>query len=55
MEVTFRRATNADGPIAQQIVDRALRDYGLHVVLEAGDRTWWTSSSTTMPGAVASS
>jgi GNAT superfamily N-acetyltransferase len=38
MDVRFRRATNADCPIAQQVVDRALRDYGLHVVLERGDR-----------------
>jgi len=38
MEVRFRRATNADCGIAQQVVDRALRDYGLHLVLELGDR-----------------
>jgi len=38
MDVRFRRATNADCRIAQDIVDRALRDYGLHVVLERGDR-----------------
>ena len=38
MDVTFRRATNADCRIAQEVVDRALRDYGLYVVLERGDR-----------------
>jgi putative acetyltransferase len=37
MDVQFRRATNADREIAQQVVDGALRDYGLYVVLEAGD------------------
>jgi GNAT superfamily N-acetyltransferase len=37
MEVRFRRATNADRATAQRIVDGALREYGLHVVLEAGD------------------
>lgn len=37
MEVTFRRATNADCAAAQQLVDGALRGYGLHLVLEAGD------------------
>ncbi len=38
MDVRFRRATNNDCGRAQQLVDRALRDYGLHIVLEAGDR-----------------
>jgi putative acetyltransferase len=37
MDVQFRRATNADCEIAQQVVDRALRDYGLYVVLAHGD------------------
>jgi GNAT superfamily N-acetyltransferase len=37
LEVTFRRATNADCAIVQQVVDRALREYGLHVILDAGD------------------
>jgi putative acetyltransferase len=35
--VTFRRATNADVSAVQQLVDRALRDYGLSLVLDAGD------------------
>jgi GNAT superfamily N-acetyltransferase len=35
--VTFRRATNADAPLAQRIVDDALREYGLFVVLDGGD------------------
>jgi hypothetical protein len=38
MDVRFRRAANADRRIAQEVVDRALRDDGLHVVLELGDR-----------------
>lgn len=38
VEVRFRQATNADCEVAQQLVDRALRDYGLCVVLDAGDR-----------------
>jgi GNAT superfamily N-acetyltransferase len=37
MEVAFRRATNRDCEVAQHIVDRALREYGLYVVLDAGD------------------
>jgi GNAT superfamily N-acetyltransferase len=37
MEVVFRRATNRDCEVAQHIVDRALRAYGLYVVLDAGD------------------
>jgi len=38
VHVRFRRATNADCRIAQDVVDRALRDYGLFIVLEHGDR-----------------
>jgi putative acetyltransferase len=38
MDVTFRRASNRDCKIAFQIVDRALRDYGLEAVLERADR-----------------
>lgn len=37
MDVTFRRATNADCEIAQQVVEGALRDYGLHIALELND------------------
>lgn len=37
MEVTFRRATRGDSPAALQLVDRALREYGLYAVPEAGD------------------
>jgi GNAT superfamily N-acetyltransferase len=37
MDVVFRRATRGDSPAAMQLVDRALRDYGLHAVPEAGD------------------
>jgi len=37
MDVQFRRATNADCAIVQQVVDDALRAYGLDLVLEAGD------------------
>ena len=37
MDVVFRRATRRDGPIATQLVDRALRDYGLYAVPDAGD------------------
>lgn len=38
MDIVFRRADNRDCALAQQIVDRALRDYGLHVVLDVDDR-----------------
>jgi GNAT superfamily N-acetyltransferase len=37
VDVTFRRATNRDLEAAQQVVDRALRDYGLHVLLDSSD------------------
>src|SRR5262247_4180093 len=37
MDVTFRRATNLDLAAAQQVVDRALRDYGLSVLLDSSD------------------
>lgn len=37
MDVVFRRADNRDCTLVQQIVDRALRDYGLHVALDADD------------------
>lgn len=37
MEIAFRRATRGDSAIAMQLVDRALRDYGLYAVPEAGD------------------
>lgn len=37
MEVAFRRATRGDSPAALQLVDRALRDYGLYAVPDAGD------------------
>jgi len=37
MEIAFRRATRGDSPAAMQLVDRALRDYGLYAVPEAGD------------------
>jgi GNAT superfamily N-acetyltransferase len=37
MDVLFRRATNADRETVQQIVDGALRAYGLGILLEAGD------------------
>jgi putative acetyltransferase len=35
--VIFRRATNRDREVAQRIVDGALREHGLGVVLDAGD------------------
>lgn len=38
MDISFRRATNADCGIAQRVVDAALREYGLHIVLDGGDR-----------------
>src|ERR1051325_10239651 len=38
MDVMIRRASNRDREIAFQIVDRALRDYGLEAVLERADR-----------------
>lgn len=38
MTATFRRASNRDCEVAQQVVDRALRDYGLHMVLDDDDR-----------------
>lgn len=38
MDVAFRRATRGDSPVALALVDRALRDYGLCAVPEAGDR-----------------
>lgn len=31
---TFRRATNQDAPLAQALVDAALREYGLGIVLQ---------------------
>jgi putative acetyltransferase len=37
MDIRFRRATNDDREVAQQVVDRALRDYGLHVLLDSSD------------------
>lgn len=37
MDATFRRATDTDAPAALAVVDRALRDYGLWAVPEAGD------------------
>lgn len=37
MDVQFRRATNRDCEVAQRVIDRALRDYGLGVVLDGGD------------------
>jgi len=37
MSITFRRATNRDRGIALQIVDQALRDYGLYAVPESSD------------------
>lgn len=35
--VTFRRATNGDRQTAQRLVDGALREYGLHVLLDTSD------------------
>ena len=37
VEVAFRRATRRDSAVAMQLVDRALREYGLHAVPDAGD------------------
>lgn len=37
MEIAFRRATRADSAAAMELVDRALRDYGLWAVPEGGD------------------
>jgi GNAT superfamily N-acetyltransferase len=37
MEVRFRRATNDDLEVVQQLVDRALRDYGMYALFEATD------------------
>jgi GNAT superfamily N-acetyltransferase len=37
MDVSFRRATNRDCDLAQQLVDAALREYGLHVLPESSD------------------
>lgn len=37
MDVVFRRATRRDSAAAMQLVDRALRDYGLYAVPDAGD------------------
>jgi hypothetical protein len=30
VDIAFRRATRSDSPVAFQLVDRALRDYGLY-------------------------
>jgi GNAT superfamily N-acetyltransferase len=38
MDVTFRRASGRDGEAALQVVDRALRDYGMSVLPETSDR-----------------
>jgi GNAT superfamily N-acetyltransferase len=35
--VRFRRATNRDCQAAQRLVDDALREYGLHVLLDSSD------------------
>lgn len=35
--IEFRRATNRDQPLVVHIVDRALREYGLGVLLESSD------------------
>jgi GNAT superfamily N-acetyltransferase len=35
--VAFRRATNGDRQTAQQLVDGALREYGLHILLDTSD------------------
>ncbi len=37
MNVTFRRATNRDRTVVERVVDDALREYGLHVLLDASD------------------
>jgi putative acetyltransferase len=37
IDVTFRRATNRDCEVAQRVVDDALREYGLGVILDGGD------------------
>lgn len=37
MDIVFRRATRRDSAAALQLVDRALRDYGLYAVPDAGD------------------
>ena len=37
MDIVFRRATRGDSAAAMQLVDRALRDYGLYAVPDAGD------------------
>ena len=37
MDIVFRRATRGDSAAALQLVDRALRDYGLYAVPDAGD------------------
>lgn len=36
-DVEFRRATNGDRLIAEQLIDGALREYGLHVLPETSD------------------
>ena len=36
-DVTFRRATNRDCAVATRVVDGALREYGLHAILDGGD------------------
>jgi putative acetyltransferase len=38
MEVTFRRATSRDGAAARQLIEQALRDYGLSFRVDDGDR-----------------
>jgi putative acetyltransferase len=38
MDVTFRRATGRDGERALSVVDRALRDYGMHALPRTSDR-----------------
>jgi GNAT superfamily N-acetyltransferase len=35
--VRFRRATNQDADLAERVVDGALREYGLHVLLDSSD------------------
>ncbi|HEY0477003.1 MAG TPA: hypothetical protein VGD37_05735, partial [Kofleriaceae bacterium] len=38
MELMFRRATSRDGAAARQLIEQALRDYGLSFRVDDGDR-----------------
>ncbi|MBV9880769.1 MAG: GNAT family N-acetyltransferase [Gemmatirosa sp.] len=37
MDIVYRRATNHDRPVVHRLIDAALREYGLHLLLDTSD------------------